>query len=80
VQVVYDGGAAALLGALGAALGISDVATLTSTGAWQPSANIAMLGGIAPLLTSSVRFRFTPLKSGGNWRIDDVYLDPLMHR
>jgi hypothetical protein len=39
-----------------------------------------MLGGLAPLLTSDVRFRFTPRDTGGNWRIDDVYLDPLMHR
>jgi hypothetical protein len=80
VQVIYGGGAGALLGAAGATLKISDVGTLTSTGAWQPSANIPMLGGILPLLTSSVRFRFTPLDRSGNWRIDDVYLDPLMHR
>jgi hypothetical protein len=39
-----------------------------------------MLGGLLPLLTSSVRFRFTPLDTTGNWRVDDVYLDPLMHR
>jgi hypothetical protein len=80
VQVIYGGGAGALLGALGATLGISDAGTLTSTGAWQPSSNIAMLGGMAPLLTSDVQFRITPLDTGGNWRVDDVYLDPLMHR
>ena len=80
VQVIYGGGAGALLGWLGATLGVSDVGTWTSTGAWQPSSNLAMLGGMAPLLTSNVRFRFTPLDSTGNWRIDDVYLDPLMHR
>ena len=39
-----------------------------------------MLGGVAPLLTSDVQFRFTPLDKGGDWRVDDVYLDPLMHR
>jgi hypothetical protein len=80
VQVIYGGGAGALLGWLGETLGISDAGTLTSTGTWQPSSNIAMLGGMAPLLTSDVQFRFTPLDSRGNWRIDDVYLDPLMHR
>ena len=80
VQVIYGGGAGALVGAVGATLGISDAGTLTSTGAWQPSANTPMLGGLLPLLTSNVRFRFTPLDAGGNWRIDDVYLDPLMHR
>jgi hypothetical protein len=39
-----------------------------------------MAGGVVPLLTQSVQFRFTPLSTGGSWRIDDVYLDPLMHR
>ena len=80
VQVIYGGGAGALLGTLGATLGISDAGTLTSTGAWQTPANIPMLGGMAPLLTSDVQFRFTPLDNGGDWRVDDVYLDPLMHR
>lgn len=80
VQVIYGGGAGALLGAVGATLGISDVGNLTSTGAWEASANTSMLGGILPLLTSNVRFRITPLDTTGNWRIDDVYLDPLMHR
>jgi len=80
VQVVYGGGAGALLGAVGATLGISDVANLTSTGAWKPSSPVAMFGGILPVLTRSVRFRFTPLDTAGKWRIDDVYLDPLMHR
>jgi hypothetical protein len=80
VQVIYGGGAGALLGALGATLGISDVGILTSTGAWQPSANTPMLGGLVPLLTRDVQFRFTPLDTGGSWRVDDVYLDPLMHR
>jgi hypothetical protein len=41
---------------------------------------VTMLGGALPLLTPTVQFRFTPLASGGGWRIDDVYLDPLMHR
>jgi hypothetical protein len=80
VQVIYGGGAGAVLGWLGKTLGIADAGTLTSTGAWQPSPNIAMLGGLAPLLTSDVQFRFTPLDTRGNWRVDDVYLDPLMHR
>jgi hypothetical protein len=80
VQVVYGGGAGALLGAAGATLGVSDTGTLVSGSAWQPSPHIAMLGGLAPLLTSYVQFRFTPLDTAGSWRIDDVYLDPLMHR
>jgi hypothetical protein len=78
VQVVYNSGAGALIGGLGSTLGIADVGTLASGQAWQPSAPVAMLGGAVPLLTQSVQFRFTPI--GGGWRIDDVYLDPLMHR
>jgi hypothetical protein len=80
VQVIYNGGVGALVGSVGAALGVSDQGTLTSGGAWQPSAQVAMLGGVAPVMTSSVQFRFTPLDTSGDWRIDDVYLDPLMHR
>ena len=34
-----------------------------------------MLGGVLPLLTASVSFRFTT--SGGSVAIDDVYLDPM---
>jgi len=80
VQVIYNGGVGALLGGLGSTLGISDRATFAGTKTWQPSAQYLMLGGVLPLLTQSVQFRFTPLSTGGNWRIDDVYLDPLMHR
>ena len=39
-----------------------------------------MLGGTLPLLTSSVKFRFTPVDTVGSWRIDDVYLDPFLSR
>jgi hypothetical protein len=80
VQVVYGSGAGALLGGLGAGLGVADVGTFTSGQAWQPSPQFLMLGGALPLLTRSVQFRFTPVGSAGGWRIDDVYLDPLMHR
>jgi len=80
VQVIYNGGVGALLGGLGITLRISDQATFAGTKTWQPSAQYLMLGGVLPLLTQSVQFRFTPLSTGGNWRIDDVYLDPLMHR
>jgi hypothetical protein len=81
VQVVYGGGAGSLLGGLGAGLGLSDEGTYAANGAWQPlPLPVSMLGGALPLLTQYVQFRFTPLATGGNWRIDDVYLDPLMHR
>jgi hypothetical protein len=81
VQVIYGGGVGSLLGGLGAGLGLSDEGTYAANGAWQPlPMPVTMLGGALPLLTQYVQFRFTPLAAGGNWRIDDVYLDPLMHR
>ena len=80
VQVIYNGGTGALLGGLASTLRISDQGTFAGARTWQPSPDVAMTGGLLPLLTQSVQFRFTPLSTGGHWRIDDVYLDPLMHR
>jgi hypothetical protein len=80
VQVIYHGGVGAILGGLGSTLRISDQDTLFAGTAWAPTEDVPMTGGLLPLLTQSVQFRFTPLSTGGNWRIDDVYLDPLMHR
>jgi len=79
VQVVYGGGVGGLLGGAGALLGLSDVGSVASGQDWQPSPVVGMLGGVLPLLTQSVQFRFTPADGSGSWRIDDVYLDPLMH-
>jgi hypothetical protein len=80
VQVIYNGGVGGLLGLVGQVLGIADVGYVSSGSAWQPSAPVGMLGGTLPLLTKSVQFRFRPADSNGSWRIDDVYLDPLLHR
>lgn len=80
VQVRYNGGVGGLLGFAGALLGLSDVGYVGAESSWQPSPEIGMLGGTLPLLTQSVQFRFSPADSSGSWRIDDVYLDPLMHR
>ncbi|HEU0195391.1 MAG TPA: hypothetical protein VFQ71_14390 [Gaiellales bacterium] len=73
IQVVYEGG-------LGSLAGLFDTGSVKAGAAWAPSPPISMLGGIAPALTQSVRFRFTPLGSEARVRIDDVYLDPLIHR
>ena len=72
VKVIYDGG-------LGQVLGIADAGTIAA-GKWQPSPAITMLGGVLPLLTQDVRVRFVPADATGAWSIDDVYVDPLMHR
>ena len=68
VQIIYRG----LLSSL---LGILDGGTYSVGGSWKPSPQIGMLGGLLPLLTSSVSFRFTAV--GGAAVIDDVYLDPM---
>jgi len=68
VQIVYRG-------LLSSVLGILDGGTMTVGKSWTPSPQVGMLGGVLPLLTSSVSFRFTA--SGGAASIDDVYLDPM---
>ena len=55
---------------------------ITGVGGWQPSLPLVALGDLVnPLLSSTgatmVRFRFTPVL-GGDWRVDDVYVDPYM--
>jgi hypothetical protein len=57
------------------------VGVLAAGGAWQPTLPLAVLANLTalPLVTDgtiTVSFRFTPQGSAGNWRIDDVYVDP----
>ena len=80
VQVFYNGGVGGLLGGVGTLLGLSEFGYVSAGRAWQPSAEIGMLGGTLPLLTSSVQFRFSAPNDGGSFRIDDVYLDPFLSR
>ncbi len=68
VQIVYRG-------LLSSVLGIFDGGTIAAGGSWKPSPQMGMLGGVLPLLTASVSFRFTAV--GGAAGIDDVYLDPM---
>jgi hypothetical protein len=68
VQIIYRG-------LLSSVLGILDGGTYSVGGSWKPSPEVGMLGGVLPLLTQSVSFRFTA--SGGAVAIDDVYLDPM---
>ncbi len=68
VQIIYRG-------LLSSVLGIFDGRTYSAGGNWKPSPQVGMLGGILPLLTTSVQFRFT--SSNGAVKIDDVYLDPM---
>ena len=73
VRAIYRGG-------LGEMLGIFDAGSIGAGGTWQPSQRFTLLGGVVPLLTQSVEFRFSSPAPGSSWRIDDLYLDPLKHR
>jgi hypothetical protein len=68
VQIIYRG-------LLSTVLGIFDGGTYSVGTEWKPSPQVSMLGGLLPLLTRSVQFRFTAV--GGAVTIDDVYLDPM---
>jgi hypothetical protein len=73
VRVLWYGLANQLLGA-------SDYATFKPGSGWAPTSSVNSGGGInllLPLLGStSARVQFTPLGSGSNWKIDDLYVDP----
>lgn len=68
VQIVYRG-------LLSSVLGILDGGTIDTSGAWEPSPQMTMLGGLLPLLTQGVQFRFVAVN--GSSTLDDVYLDPM---
>ncbi len=68
VQIIYRG-------LLSSVLGILDGGTYSVGEGWKPSPEVGMLGGVLPLLTTGVQFRFTA--SNGAVVIDDVYLDPM---
>jgi hypothetical protein len=68
VQIIYRG-------VLSSVLGILDGGTYSVNSSWSPSSEVGMLGGVLPLLTSSVSFRFTAVN--GAVTMDDVYLDPM---
>ena len=68
VQIIYRG-------LLSSVVGILDGGTYAVGSSWSPSAEVGMLGGQLPLLTSSVSFRFTAVN--GAVALDDVYLDPM---
>ena len=56
VQIVYRG-------LLSSVLGILDGGTMSVGKGWSPSPQVGMLGGVLPLLTSSVSFRLSTRRS-----------------
>jgi hypothetical protein len=67
VRVLYRG-------LLSRVVGVLDGGTVTSGGTWAPSPEVAMLGGLLPLLTQSVQFQL--VSTSGLPQADDVFLDP----
>jgi len=50
-------------------------------GSWQPTSPLLVVANLLPLLpgeTTPVAFRFTA--QGGDWSIDDVYVDPYLRK
>ena len=55
------------------------IGLVTAGGSWQPTLPMAIGVNLLPLLPGErtpVAFEFTPKGFGGEWRIDDVYVDP----
>jgi hypothetical protein len=51
------------------------VAALTGSSAWAPTPILPILvNATSPVSAQQVTFRFSPI--GGDWQIDDIYLDP----
>jgi hypothetical protein len=67
-------------GLLNQLLGSTDYDTFRPGGGWSPTSSVDSKGGfnlLLPLLGStSARVQLTPLGSGSNWKIDDLYVDP----
>jgi hypothetical protein len=74
IEVEFEG--------LGGILKRLPVGVVLSGSQWQPTLPHLVLASLLPLLPGQrtpVRFRFTPV-GGGNWNIDDVYVDPWRSR
>jgi hypothetical protein len=61
------------------------IATVSGTANWQPTLPLLLFANVTalPLLTdgaTQAQLRFTTLRDGGDWRIDDIYVDPYMGR
>jgi len=67
-------------GLLNIVLGISDATTYAPGNGWSALSQLSSGGGgnvLIPLLGStSARIQFSPVGSGSNWQIDDLYVDP----
>jgi hypothetical protein len=60
------------------------LSTATGTADWapaQPMSTVLTLSTVVgTLIPSAIQIRITPVGSGGNWQVDDVYVDPFARR
>ena len=57
----------------------TQIGLLNASSRWQPTIPMPVVANLLALLpdgNTAVAFRFTPQDSSGDWRIDDVYVDP----
>ena len=56
------------------------VSTVYGTSSWSPSQQMSTVLSLSTivgtLIPSAIQVRITPLGSGGNWQVDDLYIDP----
>jgi hypothetical protein len=55
------------------------VGDITASGSWSPTPILPVVESLLPLLPGNmtpISFTFAPLGRGGNWQIDDLYVDP----
>jgi hypothetical protein len=59
------------------------IGTLTASSRWGPTIPLPVVANLLPLLPdnrTAIAFRFSPQDAAGDWRIDDVYVDPYRTR
>jgi hypothetical protein len=60
------------------------VNNLTAGSRWSPTKEMSVVLGLSTivgtLIPSAIQVRITPLDSGGEWRVDDFYVDPFARR
>ena len=60
------------------------VSTVYAGSEWAPSQQMSTVLTLSTILgtliPSSVQIRITPVGSGGNWTVDDLYIDPFARR
>jgi hypothetical protein len=56
------------------------VSTVYGNSSWAPSQQLSTVLSLSTVvgtvIPSAIQIRITPVGSGGNWQVDDVYIDP----